>query len=184
MPIVQQPTRITYTFRDRARKATTSFHIGSVLGAFAPPDALATFVGEFYGNMQDVSDCAGVGYQISYSFLESPFVSDYDGNPNVERKGVWSFNLAGSSGKSIVTVPGITIDAQAPNGRDLAYTVDGAGEPTFTGAVAGDLQSIHDKLRNGATIGATTFPVTDADGNDYAQMFAAYQQTRSSKGRG
>lgn len=185
MPIVQQPVRITFRFRDRARIATSAFHMGQALGAYPTADALGSYLSEFYANIQDVSDCAGVGYSITYSYLETPFVADYaTGNPNAERKGVLSFNLTGSTSKSIFTIPGINIGAQAPDGKSLAYTVDGAGEPTFTGPIAGDMQSIHDKLRNGATVGAVTFPVTDADGNDFSQMFAAYQQTRSSQGRG
>lgn len=184
MPLVQQPVRVTFTMKDRARKATSTFHLGQALGAYPTPDALGTFLGEFWSSINNVSDCAGVGYQITYSYLEAPVINTYTGNPNVERKGVWSFNLQDSVSKSIFTVPGINIECQAPDGKNLIYTVDGAGEPTFGGTLGTHMDSIHDKLRNGATVGAVTFPVVDQDGNDFAQMFAAYQQTRSSKGRG
>lgn len=180
--------------RDRARRASSEFHIGPVAnvlpspGEVGQPTGIApfTFLYELYGNYIDVSDCAPVGYQLTYSWLEDP-LPNFDAppaNPNAERKGIFAFKSAGN-GNVKMSVPGININAQAPNGKDLTYTTDPVtGEPTFTGPLAGDLQSIHDKYRNGVTIGAVTYPVVGGTGLDVVKFVAAYQQTRSSKGRG
>jgi len=194
MALVRQPTLVTITMRDRARKANSQFHVGDVLGVPPDPNALAapsaiapfSFVYELYGNYMDVSDCAPVGYSVTYSWQEDP-VPAYDAppaNPNVERKAIFQFGTV-NNGRSSVSVPGININAQAPDGKQLTYTTDPVtGEPTFTGPLAGDLQSIHDKMRNGATIGATTFPVVSYLGLDYNKFEDAYQSTRASSGKG
>lgn len=194
MALIAQPLKVNLVMRDRARSAHTSFHIGAVAGALPTPAEIAfvsgiapfSFVFELYGNFIDVSDCAPVGYDLVYSYREDP-AQNFDAppaNPNVERKGVYQFST-NQNGRTLITVPGININAQAPNGKDLTYTTDPTtGEPTFTGPLAGDLQSIHDKMRNGATIGAVTYPVTGATGLDINKFIAAYQQTRASSGKG
>lgn len=188
MALVRQPTRVTFTFRDRKRKATSGFFVGDVAGQppdpmqLGNPNALApfAFLQEFYDNMKDVSDCAPLGYQITYSWADNATIA-YGATPNVERKGVMAFRVDDvGQPTSIFTWPGLKDGAQAPNGQKISYNAPS----TFTGPLAADLQSIHDKLRNGATIGASTFPVTDYRGKDFADLIDAYQQTRSSNGQG
>lgn len=194
MALVQKPALVSMIFRDRARKASGEFHIlpvGGVLpsaGELGAPSAVAPFtmVYELYGNMRDVSDCAPVGYSITYSWFEDPIVNfpAAPANPNAERKGVFQFATS-NFGRTSFSVPGININAQAPDGKQLTYNTDPVTqEPTFTGPLAGDLQSIHDKLRNGATIGAVTYPVGSYLGNDITKFVDAYQQTRTSSGKG
>lgn len=191
MGLVRQPTRVTISFKDRGRTANSAFYLRD--GPGGPPDPIAlanpnvaapfAFLQELYDNMKDVSDCLGVGYSVTYSWVEDPpLIAFAGGNPQVERKGVMSFRSG--AGRSIFTIPGIKFDAEASNGRKLAYNLNSAGDPVFTGPLAGDLQSIHDKLRNGATIGLINHAVTDADNDDYGAMMDAYIQHRSSSGRG
>lgn len=191
MPLVRQPTLVTITFRDRARKSSSQFYIGDSGGNPPPPMQLGNpnvappyaYLQELYDNLKDVSDCAGVGYSVTYSWMEEPLLAIPEtGNPNVERKGVFQFGTA-RGGKSIFTVPGIKLAAQAADGRHLIYTLT-AGEPVFGGSLAGDLQSIHDKLRNGPTIDLATYPVTSYLGDDFTSFVDAYQQTRASSGKG
>lgn len=192
MALVRQPTAITITFKDRARKATTGFFLkDSAAGAPSPidignPNVAAPFayLQELYDNMKDLSDCAGVGYSITYSWMETPVLPvPSTGNPNVERKGVMQF-VTERNGLSIVTIPGIKLAAQASDGQHLDYARDGAGEAVFQGPLAADLQSMHDKLRNGATVGINTYAAANYLGDDLGVMRDAYQQTRASSGKG
>lgn len=186
--LIRQPTEVVFTFRDRARKSTCGFYVGDVAGLPPDPMQLANpnlaapfaFVQEFYDNLKDVSDCAGLGYAVTYRWLDDAAIA-YGANPNVERKGVMSFRVADvGNPTAIFTWPGLKDDAEGADGKSLRYTPPS----TFTGPLAGDLQSIHDKLRNGATIGASTFAVTDYRGKDLAELRDAYKQTRSSGGKG
>ena len=191
MALVRQPTRVTVSFKDRGRSASTSFYMGESAGA--PPDPILlgnpnavapfSFLQELYQSMQAASDCLGDGYSVTYSWRETPeLIAFSGGNPQVERKGVLSFDSGAT--RSIFTIPGIKFGAESANGRKLAYNLNAGGDPVFTGANAADLQSVHDKLRNGATISLLNYPVTDADGNDYSAMRDGYIQHRSSSGRG
>lgn len=191
MALVRQPTQVTISFKDRGRAAHTSFYMGESAGnppnplELANPNAVApfSFLQELYQSMQNASDCLGVGYSVTYSWSEEPALLAFaGGNPQVERKGVLSFDSGAT--RSIFTIPGIKFEAEAANGRKLAYNLDAGGNPVFTGPTATHLQSIHDKLRNGATINLLNYPVVDKDGNDYSAMRDGYIQNRSSSGRG
>lgn len=194
MALVQKPALVTIKMRDRSRPASGEFHVlpvGGNLpspGELGAPSAIApfTFVYELYGNFKDVSDCAAVGYSITYTWEEDPLLNfpAAPANPNAERKGVFQFKTT-NFGRTSTSVPGININAQGPDGKQLTYNLDPVTqEPTFTGPLAGDLQSIHDKLRNGATIGAVTYPVGSYLGNDINKFDEAFQQTKASKGKG
>lgn len=189
MALVRQPTEVTFSFRDRARKSSSGFHVGEAGGStpdpieLANPNALApfAFVQEFYDSMKNVSDCVGLGYSVTYKWEETDpaVLALYGATPNVERKGVMQFNAA-SGAKSIFTFPGMKDACEAPDGKHLIRT----GPTTFGGTLAAHLQSIHDKLQNGATIGINTFPVTNYLGSDLNGLVDAYKQTRASNGKG
>lgn len=189
MALVRQPTEVTFKFKDRARKTTSQMYIGEAGGGppdpieLGNPNALApfAFLQEFYDSMKNVSDCVGLGYSITYSWDETDnaILSTYGATPNVERKGVMQFN-AQSGAKSIFTFPGMKDACEAPDGKHIIRT----GPTTFGGTLATHLQSIHDKLQNGATIGVNTFPVVNYLGSDLDGLIDAYKQTRASNGKG
>jgi hypothetical protein len=189
MALVRQPTRITFKFRDRSRQGAFGFFMGEDGGStpdpiqLGNPNALAPFsyLQEFYQSLQNASDCAGVGYEITYSWQEEPSLSSYGATPDMNRKGVLTFNAGRTP--SLFTIPGIKDAAFDSTGRKIAR----AGS-TFQAGASGDiathLQSIHDKLQNGATIGLNTYPVVDEEGNDWDGLVDAFKQNRASSGRG
>lgn len=184
MALVRQPTRVTFSFRDRKRTTTTGFYVGESGGEpppvleFANPNALApfSFVQEFYDNLKDVSDAAGIGYSVTYSWLEAPVIA-VTGQPNVNEKGILSL-VAGAT-PSRFSIPALKDAALDSTGRKIARSGDDF-IPGVTGDVSADLDSIRDKLINGATIDLVTYPVTDQEGNDVTALIDAYLQTRAS----
>lgn len=184
MALVRQPTLVSFSFQDRKRRSSCGFYIGDASGEpppileFANPNALApfSFVQEFYDSLKDVSDAAGIGYSVTYSWLEDPVLA-VSGQPNVNERGIMSFNAGATPSK--FGIPALKDAALDTTGRKMART-----GTTFiagvTGNVAADLQSIHDKLQNGATIAPNTYAVTDQEGNDYDGLRDAYLQTRAS----
>jgi hypothetical protein len=139
-------------------------------GAYPGPAEITTFLTEFYDSIKNASDCRGLGYQITYSWEEDSVLS-YGPSPEVERKGVMQFNAGGFI--SSFSWPGLKADAVSADGINMPRT-----GTTFSGAVATHLQSIHDKLQNGATVGIVNFPVVDRRGVDFSGLVDAYQQHR------
>lgn len=184
MALVRQPTRVTFTFMDRHRKSTTGFYVGDSAGVVPPvtelanPNAAApfSFVQEFYQSLQNASDAVGVGYSVTYSWTETPTLP-VSGQPNVNEKGILTFQAGNTP--SLFSIPALKDAALDTTGRKIARNGSTFIAGT-TGDVATHLQSIHDKLQNGATINLANYPVTDAEGNDFTALNDAYLQTRAS----
>jgi hypothetical protein len=176
MALVQMAPKVTFTVRDRARKTTFSFHVGSN-GGYVNPNAVdfIAYLGELGSSFDAVSDCFYESVSVSYGFYDDAVSGkSYGDSPNVERKGVFLFNTAPGF-TSHVTIPGLKAAALTEDGIHIQRT-----GTTFEGTLATDLQSIHDKLQNGPTSGALTYPVTDQRGADYDGLVDAYQQHRKS----
>jgi hypothetical protein len=170
--------KITYTLRDQQRASFASFYIGKVSGAF--PDisnpAFRNFLGEFGDNLAAVSDCYVEGYSISFTWENDVDPIVYGPTADVERKAVLQFKVADGF-STIFTIPGAKYAMFGADGETIVRP-DNSG--SFDGnALEAPLESIHDKLRNGVTIGLVTYPVTDRRASDFRGLLDAYKQHRS-----
>jgi hypothetical protein len=179
MPFVEREVmKVTYTLRDQQRASFASFHIGKVAGAF--PDistgAFRNFLGELGDNLAAVSDCYVEGYSITFSYENDADPIVYGPTADVERKAVLQFKTADGF-QTIFTIPGAKYEMFGADGETIVRP-DNSG--SFNGnALEAPLESIHDKLRNGVTVGVITFPVTDRRGADFRGLLDAYKQHRS-----
>ena len=187
MAFVIRPTAtVTFTVEDKQRASTCSFNVSldapgivSLPNGFDLPlndPAFNTYILEFASSLQNVTDCRVMAISVSYSFVQDtlpPFGSD----ANVERKGVLQF-ITEDGFQTIFTIPGIKNSAIAGDGVNIIRNVDVPGD--FAGnPLEVHLESIHDKLRNGATVALANYPAVDRRGADIRDLIDAYQQHRS-----
>lgn len=166
---------ITMTIKDRSSTSSFEFNMGQTGGNFPPlQDAgFATYLAEFASSIEAVSDCQVTRISATVTWVVDAPVA-FGTSPENERKGVFEFNTAGGYfGRS--SVPGLAPAALANDGINIQRT-----GTVFAGTLAADLQSIHDKLQNGATVNLITYPVVDGSGRDYNGLAAAFQQHRKS----
>lgn len=183
MAYAMRPTlKVTLTVADKAGTSTSSFHIGAVdiLGTATLPDpnnaAFQAFLFEYASSLQNAVDTRVTDISLAYTYLNDTLAA-FSGDPNTERKGVLQF-LTADGFYTTVTLPGIKSSAIGADGVNIIRDANTAG--SFTGnPLETHLESVHDKLRNGVTIGAVTYPVTDRRGADVRDLVDAYQQHRA-----
>lgn len=152
-------------------------HLLPVLGVLPIPTDLESYLGEMIDNIEGFSDCRVSNVNITYGYA----VTDnalFGDSPNVQRKGVFTFNSDVPQVYPRVAVPGLDYDALAADGIHILRSGS-----TFSGSLAAALQGFHDKLVNGATVGAVTYPAGDYRGANIVSLKDAYQRhSRSSRG--
>lgn len=187
MAFVLRPTAtVTFTIEDKQRASTCSFNISlEAPGVVSPPGGFdlpinspgfSAYVLEFASSLQNVTDCRVIAISVSISWVQDTLPA-FGTDANVERKGVLQF-LTEDGFQTIFTIPGIKNSAIGGDGVSIIRNVnvpgDFAGNPLET-----HLESIHDKLRNGATIDLANYPAVDRRGADIRDLIVAYQQHRA-----
>lgn len=181
MALALQPVVVTFSFRDRGNKNySCSFYLGEGTPGGLVPSAssapIKAYLDEFYASLRNSSDLAGVGWSLTQKYAEEPNLTDWVGMPNGAEKGVLVFDAGNTP--NLFTIPGLKDAALASDNRHIARN-GSVFIPGVTGDIAVHLQSIHDKLQNGATDGVVNYPAVDNEGNDYNGLLDAYLQTRA-----
>lgn len=170
--------KVTFGIIDKDQNASSSqFYVGATAGNLPNihDSAFRNFIGEFADNIQAVSDCYVESISVSLVLFNDAALA-FGAAPDVERKGVLQFKTSDGY-ETIFTIPGAKYSMFAADG--VSITRNPADPESFTGnTLATPLQSIHDKLRNGVTVGLVTFPATDRRAKDYRAMVDAYKQHR------
>ena len=180
MAFVSKPAiKITYTVRDQSRISYASFHIGKN-GADYPnvnDPAFIAFCNEFAASLQNVSDCFVSGYNITLDY-ENDAVPTFGPAADVERKGVLQFKTADGF-YTLFTIPGAKYDMFDPQDGETIIRPSASADNFDGNPLETHLESIHDKLVNGATIALETFPATDRRGGNINRLWDGYKQHRS-----
>lgn len=175
---LRQVVSVTLTVEDKSGTSTTGFYVGDNAGN--PIDvtnpAFGTFVTEYAASMQNAMDCRVTQITAQYTWIQDTLPA-FGGDPNVERKGILQFRTADGF-YTTVSIPGIKSAAVSADGVNLIRDANTPGQ--FTGSpIETHLEGIHDKLRNGVTVGVLNFPVVDRRGADLRDLVDAYQQHRA-----
>ena len=172
--------KVTFTVRDQQRAGYCSFYLGDVAGTLPDPNSadFMAFLGEFATSLQNVTDCyveqASITYEI---FNDAPI--QFGASADVERKGVLVFKTEDNF-TTIFTIPGAKYAMFSATDGETIIRDASAASGNFNGnPLESHLENIHDKLRNGATILLTTYPVTDRRRKDLRDLKDAYKQHRS-----
>jgi hypothetical protein len=169
---------VVLTVEDKQRPSTSQFYVEEVGGLL--PDLndndFAAFLTEFASSYQNATDCVVTAISVGVEWIQQT-IPAFGTSPNVERKGILQFRTEDGF-YSTFSIAGIKDSAIAADGTNIVR--DPSNPSSFTGnAIATHLQSLHDKLVNGATIDLVTFPVTDRRGSDLVSLADAYQQHRA-----
>lgn len=181
---INAPDYVVITFRLRDQSATTTTRlllgrgaVGDALPNLADP-AVVAYLNEMASSIANLSDCHLLGWNATYSWKNDATLA-YGDSPDRERKAVLQHFVPVSGKDVIFTIPGPKYALWDATGLHIPY--DGtADSPTFTGTLATHIQSVHDKLRNGATSGAENYPVVDTNGDDVGALLEYYKQHRAS----
>lgn len=170
--------KVTYTFKDRGKKPSfASYYIGELAGQLPNPNEaeFIAFVQEFGSSLIAVSDCYIENVSCTFDFYNDAAMS-FGAAADVERKAVLSMKTEDQF-QTIFTIPGAKYEIFGPDG--VSVIRDSSNSNNFTGNPrAADLNSIRDKLTNGVTINAATWPVTDRREKDIVSLIDAYKQHR------
>lgn len=173
---------VTLKFRDQSGPTSMSFNMGPAAGGVLPDVSnsdVRAFINELYSSVLEVSDLTGQGWNVVYSARDDA-APVYGDSPDRERKLVWQFTIPSTGKTALVTLPGPDYAVWDVSGEIVPFTGT-LDTPSFTGTLASHLQSVHDKLRNGATSGALNFPVVDSNGEDFGALAEPpYKQHRKS----
>lgn len=176
--VARDVIKVTYSVEDQQKSSECSFYVGENTGNLPNihDPAFRAFIGEFGDNLQAASDCFVSSISVSLALFNDASLS-FGASPDRERKGVLQFATEDGF-QTIFTIPGAKYSMFAADGETITRS------PTTPGDFAGNpleatLESIHDKLRNGVTIGAVTFPCTDRRAKDIRDLRDAYKQHRT-----
>jgi hypothetical protein len=170
--------KVTYGLVDQDQHPSScQFYVSDASGTL--PDinnaSFRAFIGEMGDNLAATSDCYVESITVSLALFNDATLA-FGAAPDVERKAVLQFKTEDGY-ETIFTIPGAKYAMFGADG--VAVTRNPTDPESFTGnTLAAPLQSIHDKLRNGVTIGLLTHAVTDRRAKDLRQMVDAYKQHR------
>lgn len=171
--------KVTFGVIDKDQnKSSCQFYVGEASGNLPNihDAAFRNYIGEFADNLQAVSDAYVESISVSLAMFNDAALA-FGAAPDVERKGVLQFKTEDGY-ETIFTMPGAKYTMFGADGTSIIR--DATDPELFTGnPLIAPLTSIHDKLRNGVTIGVNTFAVTDRRAKDVRAMVDAYKQHRS-----
>lgn len=173
--------KVTFTLRDQDRVSYSSIYLGKNTTGLLWTDVNSVdfhaYITEFATNLQALTDCFVESINVSLEWLnDAP--RTFGTAADVERKAVLQFKTA-SGFYTLFTIPGAKYDMFDPStGIDIISTSavmgDFVGNPLQT-----ELENIHDKIVNGATIATVNYPATDRRHDNIQSLWDAYKQHRS-----
>lgn len=172
--VARDVIKLTYTLQDQEKSSEATFYIGENTGNLPNihDAAFRAFIGEFGDNLTALSDCFVSAININLALFNDAAITFGDA-PDRERKAVLQF----------ATEDGFQSKFSIPGAKYTMFGADGVTitrSPTTPGDFAGNplevpLESVHDKLRNGVTVGAVTYPVCDRRAKDLRDLRDAYK---------
>lgn len=176
--VARDVLKVTYTVEDQQKSSDCSFFVGEASGALPNihDPAFRNFIGEFGDNLAAASDCFVSSISISLAMFNDAAIS-FGASPDRERRAVMQFATEDGF-TSQFSIPGAKYAMFGPDGVSVIRSATTPGD--FVGnPLEATLESIHDKLRNGVTIGVNTYPVQDRRGKDLRDLRDAYKANKA-----